>query len=576
MSAAVRPRRITSRLAPLAFFLALLALYLPALGVPPPTHDELHHLLAARALLDSGTPRIAEGVYPRALLFSWQVAASFALFGESLFAARLPAALAIALTATLLFLWLRREVDVRTALLAAGLFALSPFAVKLAHLSRFYGSQLLFVLLGAIAVHAATAPQIGWRRRLLLLLGAALAFALARHFQATSLLAALGALLWCGLWLLWRALARGRLTPARLLALALAALPLLALLLWFAHARLLAVWQNYRWTPLFNRATQDAFWFYHVWYLTYYPTLWTLTPVLLIPALLRRSRLALFCALIFALGFLLNSLAGPKKLRYFAYAQPFLFALWGLALAALWPAIRDRLAAWRAQLGACAAAQPLLERPARLLPAAAVLAVVIVNPWWLHSAAMLAGLRLPIEEVPTRWSLAAPRLRPLLREAGVVVSSFDLEPLYYLGRYDILYNLTRQSELPPGERRDFGIDPRTGRAVIGSVAALARIVACHEDGIFLSDRRHWRLSHQVDDAAKAWVEAHLEPVPLPAASRVLAFRWRHEVDPSDPACVALRRRWQPPPARAYPSEAEPAAGEVEDGASRGGRGARRG
>jgi 4-amino-4-deoxy-L-arabinose transferase-like glycosyltransferase len=69
--------------------------------------DELYHLLAARGWLQEGEFRIADGVYEPAQLFTMLVAASFALFGESIEVARMPSVLAGAALVVLAFLWTR-------------------------------------------------------------------------------------------------------------------------------------------------------------------------------------------------------------------------------------------------------------------------------------------------------------------------------------------------------------------------------------------------------------------------------------------------------------------------------------
>ena len=58
-----------------------------------PVYDELVHVLAARGLLKTGQPVIADGIYDRAELFTRAVAVSFRIAGDNLVSARLPALL---------------------------------------------------------------------------------------------------------------------------------------------------------------------------------------------------------------------------------------------------------------------------------------------------------------------------------------------------------------------------------------------------------------------------------------------------------------------------------------------------
>ena len=90
-----------------------------------------------------------------------------------------------------------------------------------------------------------------------------------------------------------------------------------------------------------TRAAADRFWFYHAWLNLYYPTLWPAVGLLSLLALVarrrarpagpRRSSPRPSCS---------TRSPGRRSLRYLAYGFPFLFALWGIGLAALWPRLR--------------------------------------------------------------------------------------------------------------------------------------------------------------------------------------------------------------------------------------------
>ena len=105
---------------------ALLALLTRPLLGHPPLYDELLHVFAARGLLTTGEPAIGEGLYDRAELFSWLVAAAFHNFGDSMVAARLPAWLAALALVAVTGAWV-----VRRAGLVAGISAALLLAVKI-------------------------------------------------------------------------------------------------------------------------------------------------------------------------------------------------------------------------------------------------------------------------------------------------------------------------------------------------------------------------------------------------------------------------------------------------------------
>ena len=377
--------------APTVLALAAGLLYCINLGrLPHP--DELHHALAARGLLDHGLPSIAEGVYERGLLHTYLVAGSYALFGDSLASARIPSVVCMALVAALLFVWLRREASSLAAWLGAGGFAVSPFAVDIAQFARFYAPQCLAFLVAAFLTYAAVSGRHTLRRRALLLVGALPPALLALNLQPTTLIGLVSIASWAGCvlgipWLTAPSVPRRH-------KLAVIAIGVLALMVFLFSGLATTLWQLFRSTPLFNLKNADEFWYYHALYSLFYPTLWPLTGLLGLAAIATWRQPALFALLTFAVSFVLNSLAASKSLRYIIFAQPLLFAVWGMGLAAIWPSLRSFGMDLRQRLGPPLAAIGIRQPAAAgLLVAAAVLFLVVGNPAWLRSASLLADIR---------------------------------------------------------------------------------------------------------------------------------------------------------------------------------------
>lgn len=547
LSGGVRPadrgRGLGRRVAlPLLVFLASSLLYLVNLDRAPHP-DELYHVLAARGLLEHGEPRLAEGLYTRVFAYTWLIAQLFAGLGESLSVARLPSVLAMAALNTLLFAWLRREAGLLAAALATGLLALSPFAVSTAQFARFYGLQSLFFLAGCLAAYeAARRPwPIGWR-----VLGqavsAAACLAFAAYLQPTTLLGVVG----LGLWLVtaigvpW--LAAGA-APRRhkhlAVGLLLAAGALLGGVL-LATGLAAELVTRYRWTPGFLAPQADEFWFYHLFYVLYYPSLWPVIGLLCLAGLAVRPRLAWFAMVVFATGFLLNSFAGSKNLRYLAYAQPFLFILFGLGLATILPGLARAGRTFKQQLDGHLGGIGLAgRRLPDILVWGAVLVVLVANAASLRTVAELADIAVPPLTPTAQWPQARPVVQPLLDEAEVVVTMAELPTLYFWERYDLLFSPSRLTELP--ERHEFVVDFRTGRPVIGTLDSLARVVACTTRGVFVGPLDRWREARFIDAATAAFIERELVRLDLPRAMRLVVFTWDHAPDSAaTPACDAVR------------------------------------
>lgn len=510
----------------------------------PENPDELYHMLAARGFLETGEPRIADGYYWRAFLFTRLVALSFAIFGEGLWSARLPSALATAILVGVMFLWVSREVGPRAAWIAAGLYAMSPFAVSIGQFCRFYAVQTLAFTFACWLVYDLIRGPSGLVARVWRATCAAALLGLAAHLQETTLIGMAGLSVWiAGATLVRLVTTRDERERRKigLLAGAFVASAGVVVAIAWDGGWLGLLWERYRATPMFNMQFREQFWFYHQWYIILYPTLWTLTAPLMLVAFVHAPGMASMLATTFGVAFVITSFGGSKSLRYFAYAQPLLFMMWGIATAALWKHLRCG-ARWSAE-NLADTLKPLgraAETMARVLVVGAVFTVVVVNPFWLRTFGLMANVPIGPEVPDADWRKALPVLAPLAAEVSVVVDGEELAPLYYLGRHDILFSPSKFHELPEDERRDFGRDVRTGRPIIASHSALEKVLRCYPSGLFLVPRMHWNRPSSVDAAAIELIERYASPVALPEDSHVFAYIWRHEKDETNSEeCAAL-------------------------------------
>ncbi len=501
-------------------------------------HDEFYHMLAAEGVLATGAPTIGNGgVYWRGFPLTWLVAQSFSLFGSSLTAARLPSVIMVAALVIALFLFLRREAGPLAAWLGASLFAISPFAISIAQFVRFYGMQCLLFFIGAWIVYHLIKSTWRTSRDLPLALLAAALFVFAAYLQETTLLGLAGV----GAWTAGAVLLPLFCSPTvrtqmklRIFA-ALVAVALVGLGAAWLSGLLDALWTQYRSVPRFNEPAMNRFWSYHAWYQLYYPTVWTLSGVIAIFALVERPRLASFLIVVFGVGFLLNSFAAAKSLRYIAYVQPFLFALWGVGLAAIFgllpnvvARLRDRLAEHLTGLAGQGA-----RALATLFLIVAVLFTVVVNPAWVRSVTMLADIVIPPQAPRPDWLTAKPTLAPWLERVDVVVTTDELGPLYYYDRADVLLHASKFYEIGDPQRRPFDPDPRTAVPTIAHAEDLARVIDCYASGLFITLAQWWSSDgvavrdHMRDPEVEQLVLSRAEPLDLPRASHVVAYVWQH-------------------------------------------------
>ncbi|MEZ5823359.1 MAG: hypothetical protein R3C97_00995 [Geminicoccaceae bacterium] len=513
-------------------------------------HDEYYHLLAARGILETGEPRIAGGEYTRGLLFTHIVAWAIGTFGDTLGAARLPSLVFMALANTVLFVWVHRAAGRVAAWITVILFALSPFAVLTAQYVRFYSLQTLaFTVFAWLLYEAVTLSPPNPRRWLLALLSLPF-LALAAYLQPTTFLGLVGVAVWIfGYFALpWLADPDVPAAHKRNAFLALLGAGVAALAIGIVTGLLAEAWQAYRMTPYFNAPERNDFWYYHVWYTLFYPSVWPAIGILSLIAIAGRPKIGGFAVTVFAIAFILNSVAGSKELRYIAYAQAFMFVIVGTALGSAWQRLGGFFGELRQRLEA------VLPVPASLAPklataalALALLVLVLGNPFAVRTATLLADVTVPGEDPDTQMPLAADILAPAIAAADIVIVAEELQYLYYFDRFDVQFSPTKFAELPEEEKHPFGRDVRTGMPVIEDLASLGLLLDCYRTGLVSAPERRWNNRANLTEEATGLVIERTEVLELPKRSHVRAYRWDHGGgwSPGE-ACSALEGIGLPP------------------------------
>lgn len=114
------------------------------LGSRPLAEDEYYFVQSIRFILDSGKPEFPEGgYYLRALPVQYLTAGSVLLFGDSLFAYRLPSAVFSLLAAFVAFYYARRYVGTVGAYAVAAALLLSSWEIEFGRFARMYSALQL-------------------------------------------------------------------------------------------------------------------------------------------------------------------------------------------------------------------------------------------------------------------------------------------------------------------------------------------------------------------------------------------------------------------------------------------------
>lgn len=526
-----------------ALAVLLLAGLVRALHLDYPAYvDELYHLLAARNWLTDGELRIADGLYTRAEGYTMLNAWAFALFGDSVPVARAIPVLFGSLLVLALFVWTRSVAGTLAAWLAALLLCFAPDAIMVSRFARFYALHGVLFFLGAVGVYALVEQRPALRAALPIALGSATCFVLALHLQVITVIGLFGILLWIGLvvvlpWLVATYRTSGRSGRALIVGACVAGAAIVVLVLGSEHAA--RQYERLRGVPPWAAATKDAFWYYHVAFSAQYGSLWPLMPLAVLIGLARRPRPTLFCLTLFTPALIVHSIGAMKSMRYLYYVLPFLFTIFGIAFAAVSRGLQQFVRDTGGQAMAALGLRPPPRLVEQALPAAVLLFVLVSNEAFIRAAGMAIGLErfMPVQDMP-RWEAARPGLEPWLEKADVVLTSSELEALFYLGRYDVLISRSRAAEID--DYQEFSRDHRTGRPVITTVASLELLIDCHADGLIVTPARLWRASPHIGDPLADVILKRTTPLELPSGTRVDAFVWDRPAAPADDRCTTVR------------------------------------
>jgi len=505
----------------------------------PPYVDEFNHILAGLSLLSGGGLAMAEGAepYTRAWLFTYLVAGSFYLFGESFFAARIPAFLAGTGLVLLAFLWVRSVAGRGAAWITALLLSVDLWMIGASQLSRFYSLQGLLFLAGAILVFRAENQGVRPRRQVELFAGAIVLLGLAVHLQITTIVGIAALALWVTMRRAVRYTNRAHFAPRRPILIAAVVVVLAggAVGVAWVSGQLTSLWNLFQYADIWAAGDVGNIRYYHWALLEQYPTLWTLFPVAVLLAATRNPRVTIFCTLIFTVALVVHSLAAWKHPRYMLYSMPFLFVVCSIAAAAGFVHLRAVIGSLVNRI-----------RPAPMGPASVIASLVAVicliyalagNPGFGMGIRDALGMNeRPWMHSQTRWDDAAPLLSPLVTDASVVISSHEFAPLYYLGRADVGLSATRL-----GSREEFAVFPKLSRPEISSPESLQRLVNCYQDGIVIVESHQWGHPALVPPDAAEFIGTNLEEVHLPQRLGVRAFRW---LDGGDGHAESCQEIWQ--------------------------------
>ena len=471
---------------PLALLLAgfsmlLLPVLTHSILAHPPEYDELLHILAARSINETGIPSIADGLYPRAELYTRLIAWVTSFAGNELIVARLPALFFGMLATALLTAWVSVRVGWIAAVATACIFVISPMTLNPAVLVRFYTLHTLLMAMLLLFWFEASR----WRRtpKNIVLFAAVSAILMWLGLQfheltKITILSGIAALVMVLVFdsraQLFRIASRWPILSGLVIVSVIGAVVLVAIQ---TDAISLLRGSLPMWSV--NRANNFAFYISAL--SVELPFLWPLFTVMLLFGFYEKPRVVVFCVTAFAVSLIVNSIAAQKATRYFYHAYPMFCILWAVGFQRIFSYAIGELQKRRG-LGA---------------GLSLILGVSIVSLCLLNSHEVKRGIKLVLdrgqldESIPVNdepdWSLALPRIGKLAQSVDTLIVTSGVKGQYTFGKYDYEMSTTVVQETDTG--LDFGTDLRTNRQVIGLPESVNTVIDAQGQELFVLENR---------------------------------------------------------------------------------------
>jgi hypothetical protein len=254
------------------------------------------------------------------------------------------------------------------------------------------------------------------------------------------------------------------------------------------------------------------------------------------------------------------SFGGMKAARYVFFALPFLFAMWGLAVGAIFPAfMRWAETTWEKVFDVVTGSKvrPLrigydrLSRYGFVCVGFVVIGFAVFSQSAFREGAqtVIAGTvkvltrpgQLFVGPVSEPWASHRDELSNMVKRASVFIASLPSTTMLELGPYAAILNRNALDE-SPGEH-EFAHDSRVGRPIISTVASLESIMNCYPSGVVVVPSDFWRVAAGVGEDVSNFLmsSARLTRLKTPGAPfDLMVFEWQGNPDGTSSRCEKVR------------------------------------
>ena len=150
---------------------------------------------------------------------------------------------------------------------------------------------------------------------------------------------------------------------------------------------------------------------------------------------------------------------------------------------------------------------------------------VIVNDGFRDAYDVMLGKNSPLG---TDWSAYSQDLKRLANSVDVVVVTYSVAGIYFLGDIDFVMSPTIMQETDT--KKEFGFDHRIGRRVISSLQSLKMIMDCYPNGLIVVDKDRWGDPLRgTDSSTNDFLINNTSPVRLVDDKTLYAYTWNKKL-----------------------------------------------
>lgn len=473
-----------------------------------PHYDEMFHILAADTYNINETYQILDGKYDRAKLYTRIVAESIKICENKLECARY---ISIISTIILLviFTYIISFITTPVIGILTGLFiATNPIIINQSLYIRFYTLHSLFFTIGTMSI---LILLLRWKissklTKIHLILLSFLFLILAYHLQETTLIGSLGIFL--GLLILLYIDNFNYIHKNKIRYLCFYIMIIIFIAVCYF------VFFDYLYLKLSSSApwalnNKKNFLYYHLVFENQYPAIWPIAPLLCTVGCFKWPKQNIFMIVIFITSFIVLSIAAQKSGRYILYALPFLFASLSAGLVTVVHIILKYISSSnnyniKFKIKQTNISNIIWKTGIYLT----IILFIITQPIFNGIVDIIIRNDKPqiIYNSHVDWEKASIKLKEMIHEPVVLITSSGVKAAYYFGdySYELSYNLMHSNEA----RTEFSIYPVTGRKVISSVKSLKELVMTCGPVIVIVDESRLNNKYNVPEETKNYLKKH--------------------------------------------------------------------